>query len=88
MDDPWVARLAKEFPTRFRIGDPVEPYRQVVVRNVKPALLILLGAVALVLLMAAPILRTCFCRGQLPAAEKWLCEARWGRRAPALSGNC
>jgi predicted permease len=46
------ARFAKEFPAQdsgFSIR--VEPYRQLVVRNVKPALLILWGAVALVLLM-------------------------------------
>ena len=45
-------RLAKEFPAQdsgFSIR--VEPYRELVVRNVRPALLILLGAVALVLLM-------------------------------------
>ncbi|HVN03564.1 MAG TPA: ABC transporter permease [Bryobacteraceae bacterium] len=47
------ARLAKQFPaedSEFAIR--IKPYRQVVVGNLKPALLILLGAVALVLLMA------------------------------------
>ena len=50
--DILSAHLAKEYPAQdsgFAIR--VEPYRQVVVRNVKPALLILLGAVGLVLLM-------------------------------------
>jgi putative ABC transport system permease protein len=50
--DTLGARLAKEYPAQdsgFTIR--VQPYRQAVVRNVKPALLILLGAVALVLLM-------------------------------------
>lgn len=47
------ARLAKEFPgedSGFTIR--IQPYRQAVVGNVKPALLILLSAVFLVLLMA------------------------------------
>ena len=47
------ARLAKEYPAEdsgFTIR--IEPYRQVVVGNVKSALLILLGAVGLVLLIA------------------------------------
>jgi len=47
------ARLAKEFPAQdsgFTIR--IEPYRQVVVGNVKSALLILLGAVGLLLLIA------------------------------------
>ncbi|MGH9448678.1 MAG: FtsX-like permease family protein, partial [Terriglobia bacterium] len=47
------ARLAKEFPAQdsgFTIR--IKPYRQVVVGNMKPALLILLGAVGLVLLIA------------------------------------
>jgi putative ABC transport system permease protein len=50
--DNLGARLAKEFPAQdsgFAIR--VEPYRQAVVNNLKPALLILLGAVALILLM-------------------------------------
>ncbi len=47
------ARLAKEFPAQDSgLTIRIEPYRQVVVGNVKPALLILLGAVGLVLLMA------------------------------------
>ncbi len=47
------ARLAKQYPAEdsgFTIR--IEPYRQVVVGNVKSALLILLGAVGLVLLIA------------------------------------
>lgn len=47
------ARLAKEFPTQdsgFTIR--IEPYRQVVVGNLKSPLLILLGAVGLLLLIA------------------------------------
>jgi putative ABC transport system permease protein len=47
------AHLAKEFPAEdsgFTIR--IQPYRQVVVGNLKSALLILLGAVGLVLLMA------------------------------------
>jgi putative ABC transport system permease protein len=51
--DTLGARLAKEFPAQdsgFTIR--IEPYRQVVVGNVKSALLILLGAVGLVLLIA------------------------------------
>ena len=47
------ARLAKEFPAEDSgIAIRVEPYRKVVVGNVRSPLLILLGAVALVLLMA------------------------------------
>src|SRR5215472_2648677 len=50
--DTVAARLAKVFPAQDSgLAIRVEPYRQVVVRNVKPALLILLGAVALILLM-------------------------------------
>src|SRR3984893_922570 len=51
--DPLGARLAKEFPAQdsgFTIR--IEPYRQVVIGNVKSALLILLGAVGLLLLIA------------------------------------
>jgi putative ABC transport system permease protein len=47
------ARLAQDFPAEdsgFTIR--IRPYRQAVVRNVKPALLILLSAVGLLLLMA------------------------------------
>jgi putative ABC transport system permease protein len=47
------ARLAKEFPGQdSELTIRIEPYRQVVVGNVKSALLILLGAVGLVLLIA------------------------------------
>src|SRR6185437_15986130 len=50
--DTLGGRLAAEFPAQDAgVAIRVEPYRQAVVRNVKPALLILLGAVALVLLM-------------------------------------
>jgi len=50
--DTLGARLAKEFPAEDAgLAIRLEPYRQVLVRNVKPALLILLGAVGLVLLM-------------------------------------
>ena len=46
------ARLASEYPAQDTgVTIRVEPYREIVVRNVRPALLILLGAVALVLLM-------------------------------------
>ena len=51
--DTLSARLAKEFPAQdsgFTIR--MQPYRQVVVGNVKSALLILLGAVGLLLLIA------------------------------------
>jgi len=47
------ARLAKQFPAEDSgLGIRVRPYRQVVVGNVKTALLVLLSAVGLVLLMA------------------------------------
>jgi predicted permease len=47
------ARLAKEFPAQDSgVTIRIEPYRQVVVGNMKPALLVLLGAVGLVLLIA------------------------------------
>jgi putative ABC transport system permease protein len=47
------ARLAKEFPAQDSgVTIRVEPYRKVVVGNVRSPLLILLGAVALVLLLA------------------------------------
>ncbi len=47
------ARLAKEFPAQDSgLAMRIKPYRQVVVGNVKSALLILLSAVGLVLLLA------------------------------------
>lgn len=47
------ARLAKQFPTQDSgLAIRIVPYRQFVVGEVKPALLILLGAVGLVLLIA------------------------------------
>ena len=47
------ARLAKEFSAEDSgLAIRIEPYRELVVRNVKSALLILLGAVGLVLLLA------------------------------------
>jgi putative ABC transport system permease protein len=47
------ARLSREFPAQDSgLTIRIEPYRQVVVENVKSALLILLGAVGLVLLIA------------------------------------
>jgi putative ABC transport system permease protein len=47
------ARLAKEFPAEDSgLTIRIQPYRQFVVSNVKPALHILLGAVGLVLLIA------------------------------------
>ena len=47
------ARLAKQYPAQDSgLTIRIEPYRQVVVGNVKSALLILLGAVGLVLLIA------------------------------------
>ncbi|HTT64144.1 MAG TPA: ABC transporter permease [Bryobacteraceae bacterium] len=50
--DTLSARLAKEFPEDSGLTIRIRPYRQVVVRNVKSALLILLSAVGLLLLMA------------------------------------
>jgi putative ABC transport system permease protein len=47
------ARLAKEFPAEDSgLTIRIQPYRQVVVKNLKPALLILLSAVGLLLLIA------------------------------------
>ena len=47
------ARLAKEFPAEdFGFTIRIQPYREVVVGNLKPALLILLSAVGLLLLIA------------------------------------
>ena len=46
------ARLAKEFPEDAGFTVRLRPYRDVVVGNVKSALLVLLGAVGLLLLMA------------------------------------
>ncbi len=47
------ARLAKEFPTEDSgLTIRIQPYRQAVVGNLKPALLILLSAVGLLLLIA------------------------------------
>jgi putative ABC transport system permease protein len=51
--DTLGARLAKQYPAQDSgLTIRIEPYRQVVVGNVKSALLILLGAVGLVLLIA------------------------------------
>src|SRR4030095_14851777 len=47
-----AAQLEKEFPANKGLGTKVIPVREQLVGNVRPALLVLLGAVAFVLLIA------------------------------------
>ena len=78
--DTLGARLAKEFPARdsgFTIR--IEPYRQVVVGNVKSALPLLLGAVGLLLLIACANIANLLLSRVLRERERLQCEWRLGR---------
>ena len=73
--DTIAGRLEQQYPdTNTHKGIRVESALRALVGDVRPALLILLGAVACVLLIAA--------------TRKWPCDPRWARAAYASCGNC
>jgi hypothetical protein len=82
------ARLARAFPAEDSgLTIRVRPYRQEVVGNLKPALLILLSAVGLLLLIACANIANLLLAKATSRGREVAVRMRWGRRAPALSGN-